>query len=161
MKPTIDVAIAPENIGLGKEFTADISLKNVKKIYAEDFEMKYDKEHLQYLGFEEVTGYKVYNKPIEQNGAVCLVASLGEKYGINEDTVVVKLKFKAKAKGITIVDATKARSADTEEEYDLEKDNYLEDSVIIEATDVNKSGTYTLVDLAIDARYFKYFALRC
>lgn len=38
------------------------------------------------------------------------------------------------------------------------RDNCLEDSVIIEATDVNKSGTYTLVDLAIDARYFKYFA---
>ncbi|WP_238656050.1 cohesin domain-containing protein [Paenibacillus piscarius] len=159
LKPTLDVVIAPEKVGLGKEFTADVSLKNVKNIYAEDFEVKYDKEHLQYLGFEEVTGYKVYNNPVDKNGAVrFVVASQGEEYGINEDTVVVKLKFKAKAKGTAIVDATKARIADTEEEYDLEKDNCLEDSVIIEATDVNKSGTYTLVDLAIDARYFKYFA---
>ncbi|WP_341347141.1 cohesin domain-containing protein [Paenibacillus sp. FSL H3-0469] len=159
LEPTLDVAIAPEKIGLGKEFTADISLKNVKDIYAEDFEVKYDKEHLQYLGFVEVTGYKVYNKPVDQNGAVrFIVASQGEEYGINEDTVVVKLKFKAKAKGTAVVDATKARIADTEEEYDLETVNCLEDSVIIEATDVNKSGTFTLVDLAIDARYFKYFA---
>lgn len=159
LKPTLDVAITPEKIGLGKEFTADVSLKNVKDIYAEDFEVKYDKEHLQYLGFEEVAGYKVYNKPVDQNGAVrFVVASQGEEYGINKDTVVVKLKFKAKAKGTAVVDATKARIADTEEEYDLEKDNCLEDSIIIEATDVNKSGTYTLVDLAIDARYFKYFA---
>lgn len=159
LKPTLDVSIAPEKIGLGKEFTADISLKNVKNIYAEDFEVKYDKEHLQYLGFEEVTGYKVYNKPVDQNGAIrFVVASQGEEYGINKDTVVVKLKFKAKAKGTAVVDATKARIADTEEEYDLETDNCLEDSIIIEATDVNKSGTFTLVDLAIDARYFKYFA---
>ncbi|WP_339250092.1 cohesin domain-containing protein [Paenibacillus sp. FSL P2-0089] len=159
LKPTLDVNIAPEKIGLGKEFTADISLKNVKDIYAEDFEVKYDKEHLEYLGFEEINGYKVYNKPIDQNGAVrFVVASQGEEYGINKDTVVVKLKFKAKSKGTAIIDATKARIADTEEEYDLERDNCLEDSVIIEATDVNKSGTYTLVDLAIDARYFKYFA---
>ncbi|MFC6649474.1 cohesin domain-containing protein [Paenibacillus rhizoplanae] len=159
LEPTLDVAIAPEKIGLGKEFTADISLKNVKNIYAEDFEVKYDKEHLQYLGFEEVTGYKAYNKPVDQNGAVrFVVASQGEEYGINEDTVVVKLKFKAKAKGTAVVDSTKARIADTEEEYDLETDNCLEDSIIIEATDVNKSGTFTLVDLAIDARYFKYFA---
>ncbi|MBP2114829.1 hypothetical protein J2Z70_005013 [Paenibacillus silagei] len=159
LKPTLDVNIAPEKIGLGKEFTAEISLKNVKDIYAEDFEVKYDKEHLQYLGFEEVTGYKVYNKPVDQNGAVrFIVASQGEEYGINDDTVVVKLKFKAKAKGTAVVDAIKARIADTEEEYDLEKDNCLEDSIIIEAMDVNKSDTYTLVDLAIDARYFKYFA---
>lgn len=159
LEPTLDVAIAPEKIGLGKEFTADISLKNVKDIYAEDFEVKYDKEHLQYLGFEEVTGYKVYNKPVDQNGAVrFVVASQGEDYAINEDTVVIKLKFKAKAKGTAVVDSTKARIADTEEEYDLETDNCLEDSIIIEATDVNKSGTFTLVDLAIDARYFKYFA---
>lgn len=159
LKPTVDVVITPEKIGLGKEFTADISLKNVKDIYAEDFEVKYDKEHLQYLGFEEVTGYKVYNKPVDQNGAVrFIVASQGEEYGINKDTVIVKLKFKAKAKGTAVVDATKARIADTEEEYDLEKDNCLEDSIIIEAMDVNKSGMYTLVDLAIDARYFKYFA---
>lgn len=159
LEPTLDVAIAPEKIGLGKEFTADISLKNVKDIYAEDFQVEYDKEHLQYLGFEEVTGYKVYNTPTDSNGAVrFVIASQGEEYGINKDTVVIKLKFKAKAIGTAVVDSTKARIADTEEEYDLETDNCLEDSIIIEATDVNKSGKFTLVDLAIDARYFKYFA---
>ncbi|WP_342562368.1 cohesin domain-containing protein [Paenibacillus sp. FSL R7-0345] len=157
--PTLDVTIMPEKIGLGKEFTADISLKNVNNIYAEDLELKYDKEHLQYLGFEEVTGYKVYNKPMDQNGTIrFIVASQGEAYGINEDTVILKLRFKAKAPGTAVVDSTKARIADTEEEYDLEAMNCLEDNIIIEATDVNKSGKFTLVDLAIDARYFKYFA---
>ncbi|WP_036703777.1 cohesin domain-containing protein, partial [Paenibacillus graminis] len=93
LDPTLDVAIAPEKIGVGKEFTADISLKNVKDIYAEDFEIRYDNKLLQYLGFEEVTGYKVYNNPTDQNGSVrFVVASQGEEYGINKDTVVIKLK---------------------------------------------------------------------
>ncbi|MNC10573.1 hypothetical protein D3C75_582270 [compost metagenome] len=114
---------------------------------------------MQYTGFEEITGYKVYNKPTDLNGALrFIVASQGENYGINKDTVILKLKFKAKAVGTALVDSTKARIADTEQEYDLEKENCLQDSILIEAADVNKSGQYTLLDLAIDARYFKYFA---
>ncbi|MBB6022465.1 hypothetical protein HNR77_003562 [Paenibacillus sp. JGP012] len=159
LKPTLDVVIVPEKIGLGQEFTADISLKNVKDIYAEDFELKYDNEHLQYIGFEEATGYKVYNKPVDQNGALrFVIASQGEEYGISKDTIILKLKFKAKAIGTAVVDSTKGRVANTEGEYDLDKENCLEDSIIIEASDVNKSGEYTLVDLAIDAKYFKYLA---
>ncbi|MEK3863572.1 cohesin domain-containing protein [Paenibacillus sp. FSL H7-0716] len=159
LNPTLDVTIEKEKVGVGQEFTAGITLKNVKDIYAEDFEIKYDNQHLQYLGFEEVAGYKVYNTPTDLNGTLrFIVASKGEDYGINKDTVILKLKFKAKAIGTAVVDSTKARIADTEQEYDLEKENCLEDSIIIEATDVNKSGEFTLVDLAIDARYFKYLA---
>ena len=158
-EPVLNVDIAKDKIGLGQEFVAEISLENAKDIYAEDFEMQYDKEHLEYLGFEEITGYKVYNKPTDLDGVLrFIVASQGEEYGIQKDTVILKLKFKAKAIGTAVVDSTKARIADTELEYDLKKENCLEDNILIEATDVNKSGQYTLVDLAIDAKYFQNLA---
>ncbi|WP_208607122.1 cohesin domain-containing protein [Paenibacillus typhae] len=158
-EPVLNVNIAKDKIGIGQQFVTEISLENVKDIYAEDFEIKYDVAHLEYLGFEEVTGYKVYNSPTDLNGVLrFIIASQGEEYGINEDTVILKLKFKAKAIGTAVVDSTKARIADSEQEYVLKQENCLEDSILIEATDVNKSGQYTLLDLAIDAKYFKYLA---
>jgi hypothetical protein len=68
---------------------------------------------------------------------------------------VLKLKFKAKAEGPGKVDALKARIADTEKEYDIEDINCLEDTIIVEGgQDVNRTGEYTLLDLAIDSYYY-------
>ncbi|RRJ66253.1 hypothetical protein EHV15_27550 [Paenibacillus oralis] len=110
------------------------------------------------MGYEEVAGYKVYNDPTDNNGNIrFIIASQGKDYGIDEDTVIVKLKFKAIAVGTGDVDALKGRIADTEQEYDLDEENCLQDTVTVVAPailDVNKSGEYTLVDLAIDAFYF-------
>jgi hypothetical protein len=155
LKPQLNVVIAEEKVNVGQEFTSNIVLKNVKDIYAEDFTIQYDNVHLEYLGFEEVSGYKVYNTPTDNNGTLrFVVASQGAAYGINAETTFLKLKFKAKAVGTGKVDGTKARIADTTTEFDLEEANCLEDTVIIENQDVNMSGEYTLLDLAIDGAHF-------
>ncbi|MNC31708.1 Cohesin domain protein [compost metagenome] len=154
--PQLDVVIAEEKVNVGQEFTSNIVLRNTTGIYAEDFTIQYDNVHLEYLGFEEVPGYKVYNAPTENNGTIrFVVASQGAGYGINSETVFLKLKFKAKAVGAGKVDATKGRIADTNTEFDLDEANCLEDTVIIQNQDVNMSGEYTLLDLAIDAAHFE------
>jgi hypothetical protein len=111
---------------------------------------------LNFVGFEEVPGYKIYNQPIDENGKLrFIIASQGEQYGITGETVFLKLKFTGKAKGTAKVDALECRIADTESEYDLNEDSCLEDSIEVEGIkDVNRSGEYTLVDLAIDGFYF-------
>ncbi|MEC0181979.1 cohesin domain-containing protein [Paenibacillus peoriae] len=155
--PVLDVAIDEDTVKIGQEFVANISLKNVEQIYAEDFTITYDTTLFKYVGYEEVTGYKVYYTPVEQSGSIrFIIASQGEKYGISKDTVIVKLKFKAINAGTGNVDALKGRIADTEQEYDLDEKNCLLDTITVKApiVDVNRSAEYTLVDLAIDGYYF-------
>ncbi|MCP1310300.1 cohesin domain-containing protein [Paenibacillus tyrfis] len=153
--PALEINIKEEKVKVGQEFVANIALKNVNNIYAEDFSIKYDNHLFEYLGFEEVTGYKVYNEPTDQNGTLrFIVASQGKNYGIKDDKPFLKVKFRAKAVGTGKVDATKCRIADTEREFDLEADSCLEDQVIVQNMDVNKSGEYTLLDLAIDSYYY-------
>ncbi|WP_246061828.1 cohesin domain-containing protein [Paenibacillus oralis] len=156
--PTLYVTIDDEKVVVGQEFVANISLKNVENIYAEDFTINYDTGLFEFVGYEEVTGYKVYNDPVDKNGSIrFIIASQGKDYGINEDTVIVKLKFRAIATGTGDVDALKGRIADIEREFDLDEENCLLDTVTVEEAplvDVNKSGEYTLVDLAIDGYYY-------
>lgn len=157
-RSSLDVIIAPETIKVGETFTADIALKNVQDIYAEDFSLSYDPTLVQYVGYEAVTGYKVYNETKDTPGALrFIIASQGKSFVINSDTTIVKLKFKAIAAGSAKIDALKARVADTTKEYDLETANVLEDTILIEKPrflDVDRSGQYTLLDLSLDAFYF-------
>ncbi|RED86221.1 cohesin domain-containing protein [Cohnella phaseoli] len=154
--PILNVVIENEKIKVGEQFTSDIVLENVSNIYAEDFKIDYDSNLLNFIGFEEVPGYKIYNQPTDENGKLrFIIASHGEQYGITGDKVFLKLKFSGKAKGTAKVDALECRIADTESEYDLNEDSCLEDSIVIEGIkDVNRTGEYTLVDLAIDGFYF-------
>lgn len=157
-RSSLDVIIAPETIKVGETFTADIALKNVQDIYAEDFSLSYDPTLVQYVGYEAVTGYKVYNETKDTPGALrFIIASQGKSFVINSDTTIVKLKFKAIAPGNAKIDALKAHIADTTKEYDLETANVLEDTILIEKPrflDVDRSGQYTLLDLSLDAFYF-------
>jgi hypothetical protein len=157
-RSSLDVIIAPESTTVGETFTADIALKNVQDIYAEDFSLSYDPTLVEYVGYEAVTGYKVYNETKDTPGALrFIIASQGKSYVINSDTTIVKLKFKAIAAGSAKIDALKARVADTTKEYDLETANVLEDTILIEKPrflDVDRSGQYTLLDLSLDAFYF-------
>ncbi|MDU5950047.1 MAG: cohesin domain-containing protein, partial [Paenibacillus macerans] len=158
LNPVLAVIINEDTVTVGQEFDATISLKNVDKIYAEDFTINYDTTLFKYLGYEEITGYKVYNESADKSGNIrFIIASQGEEYGIHEDTTILKLKFRAISIGTGDVDALRGRIADTEREFDLDEENCLLDSVIVEAVtvdDVNRSGEYTLVDLAIDGYYF-------
>ncbi|MCP3776466.1 hypothetical protein NLX71_24785 [Paenibacillus sp. MZ04-78.2] len=105
-------------------------------------------------------GYKIYNKPVDQNGNLrFIIASQGKEHGINDEKTFLKLKFKAKAAGTGKVDALKCRIADTEREFDLDETFCSEDSVTVEGVkDVNRSGEYTLLDLAIDGYYYGQLA---
>ncbi len=154
--PILDIIIDKEEIKVGEQFTSNVELKNVSNIYAEDFKINYDSSLLNYVGFEEIPGYKIYNQPTDENGKLrFIIASQGEQYGITGDKVFLKLKFSGKAKGTAKVDALECRIADTESEYDLNEDSCLEDSIeVVGPKDVNRSGEYTLVDLAIDGFYF-------
>jgi hypothetical protein len=154
--PELNLTITEDKVQIGDNFVANISLKNIHNIYAEDFTIKYDNTLFDYVGVEEVPGYKIYNNPTDTNGTLRFVmASRGKTYGINDETIFLKLKFKAKATGIGKVDATKCRLADTDHEFDLDAKGCNEDSVTVEALkDVNRSGEYTLLDLAIDGYYY-------
>ncbi|MCU6790854.1 cohesin domain-containing protein [Paenibacillus sp. WQ 127069] len=159
LEPTLNVVIAQEKISVGQEFIADIVLKNVANIYAEDFTVKYDNTRFDYLGFETVTGHQIYNQPTDQNGSLrFIVASQGANYGITGEKVFVKLKLRAKAVGTGKVDALKCRIADTNSEFDLGALACGEDTVTVENQDVNRSGEYTLLDLAIDGYYYGQLA---
>ncbi|MFC4302498.1 cohesin domain-containing protein [Cohnella boryungensis] len=154
--PTLNVVIDKEKIKVGEQFTSDIVLQNVSNIYAEDFKINYDSNLLNYVGFEEIPGYKVYNQPTDEDGKLrFIIASQGEQYGINGEQVILKLKFTGKETGIAKVDALECRIADTESEYDLGEESCTEDTIEIEGVkDVNRTGEYTLVDLAIDGFYY-------
>ncbi|WP_248931141.1 cohesin domain-containing protein [Paenibacillus hamazuiensis] len=155
-QPNLDIAIAETKVAVGDEIKANVVLKNVNNIYAEDFSVHYDNNRFEYLGIEEVSGYKIYNTPIDQNGTIrFIIASQGQAYGINGETIILKLKLRAKAAGTGKIDAFKCRIANTEREFDLDENSCLEDTVLIgDVQDVNKSGDYTLLDLAIDAYYY-------
>ncbi|MFD1991480.1 cohesin domain-containing protein [Paenibacillus nicotianae] len=155
---TLDVTIDKEKVKVGEGFIADLSLKKATNIYAEDFVVNYDATLMEYLGATEVPGYKVYNETNDKKGTLrFIVASQGKNYGISADTVFLKLKFKAIAVGTGKVDSLSGRIADTDNEYDIAPANALEDTILIEKPaflDVNRSGSYTLLDLSIDAFYF-------
>lgn len=155
---TLDVTIDKEKVKVGEGFIADLSLKKATNIYAEDFVVNYDATLMEYLGATEVPGYKVYNETNDKKGTLrFIVASQGKNYGISTDTVFLKLKFKAIAVGKGKVDSLSGRIADTDNEYDIAPANALEDTILIEKPaflDVNRSGSYTLLDLSIDAFYF-------
>lgn len=154
-RSVLDIDIVENRVRVGQEFTSNIILKDVAGIYAEDFTIQYNDNLFEFRGFEEIPGYKVYHAINHSNGTLrFIVASQGAEFGINSDTIFLKLKFKAKAVGIGKVDATQARIADTTAEYDLDAANCLEDTVVVESQDVNMSGEYTLLDLAIDAAHF-------
>jgi fibronectin type 3 domain-containing protein len=159
LEPTLNIVIAEEKVKVGQEFTANVELKNVTNIYAEDFTVKYDKTLFDYLGFETVTGHQVYNQPTDQNGNLrFIVASQGVNYGITGEKTFVKLKLRAKAVGVGKVDANKCRIADTASEFDLGEPSCGEDTVTVENMDVNRTGQYTLLDLAIDGYYYGQLA---
>ncbi len=158
--PTLDILASKERVRVGDTFTADAIFKNVTGIYAEDFKVNYDVTKFEYLGYEEIEGYKVCNATKgDDNTLRFIIVSKGKNMGITGEKAVVKLKFKAIAVGTGKVDALKGRIADTTDEYDLEEVNCLEDTVIVEAPkDVNRTGEYTLVDLALDGFYYQMAA---
>lgn len=156
-KVVLDVEPVKENIKLYEEVTADLTINNINQISAEDVKIKYDNEKLKFIGFEEVDGIKlVKDIQDDKNGVIrVILASKGESNIVNSKKALLKLKFKGIKQGEAIVDVTKGRVSDgIEMERDLTDEQCDEGKIIIEEIkDVNNSGEFTLLDLAIDARY--------
>lgn len=154
----IDVTSSADKVKVGSEFTSDIVLNNASNILAEDVTFTYDKTLFQYEGYTDITGLKVQKITNDTaTGTVRFIAaSLGGDNAITGNKSLIQLKFKAIAPGTGKIDATKGRVADQTTETDISADNCGEKSITVENAiiDVNKSGEYTLVDLADDAFYY-------
>lgn len=148
-----------DKIKVEEEITVDVYLNNVNKIYAEDFTVIYDQTIFEYIGCDEIEGLKVVKAINNEGNLRFIIASKGEEKSVDGSEIIVKLKFKAKSSGVSKIDATKARIANIENEWDLEEVNCGETTIIVEGClDVNRTGEFTLVDLAIDGYYYNLLA---
>jgi hypothetical protein len=152
----LDVTSASTTVNLGDEFTADIVLRNATGILAEDVTYTYDSKLFEYEGYADINGLKVQTVAADtKTGTVrFIVSSLGKNNAITGDKSLIQLKFKAIAGGTGKIDATKGRVADIATESDISPDYCGEITIVVQSADVNKSGDYTLVDLAIDSYYY-------
>lgn len=160
LKKEETVAINSEKLKYksGMEFKTQIELHNGLNICAEDLKLSYDRNRFEYVGIEEVNGIKVLREiHDEKNGELRLiVVSLGKINAVNGDKILVNLKFKGKINGKGKIDINRARIADNETvEKDILDENCGEVEIEIEGVkDVNRSGEFTLLDLAIDGWYY-------
>jgi YD repeat-containing protein len=146
-----------DNLKLGEEFTADIVLNNAVNICAEDLKITYDATLFKYTGAEEIPGLKIYKEVNQGIGTLrFIIASKGKQYAVNGQNALVRLKFEAIKPGKGLIDVEKGRIADNGTvEMDVASENCGEKTVTVLGTsDVNRSGEFTLLDLAIDAWYF-------
>ncbi len=153
--PVIDVT-SQDLVKVGDEFTADIVLNNVTNICAEDVKITYDTALFDYVGTQDITGLKLYSSTQHTPGALrFIVASLGKDNAVNGQKAILKLVFKAKAIGQGKIDVIKGRIADNGTlEMDVADENCGEKLITVQGKDVNRTGDFTLLDLAIDAWYY-------
>lgn len=157
IEESISIESQTNEVQIGKTFTIDVVLHNAKNICAEDVLLKYDQNLFEYLGSETIVGFKTYKEiPSSTEGAIrFIVASTGKDFAINGDKTFIKLKFKAKKQGTGIIDSVTARIADNGTlEKDLKIDLCGQKAITVKGIqDVNRSGSFTLLDLGIDAWY--------
>lgn len=153
--PSLDIE-SVSKIKEGQELVTDIVIHNVSDIYAEDIKIKYDTDLFEYVGYENVEGFEVYNSPEDKNGELrFIIASKGKENVAKDNTIIVKMKFTARKAGEGLIDITQGHIANMNDEFDIEEKNCGEKNIIIEAVkDVNLNGEFTLIDLAIDGYYY-------
>lgn len=137
-----------------KTVSANLIIDNIKDIAAEDVRIKYDSTKLKFLGMDEVDGIKLVKSYTQPGELRVIVASKGAANVVNAKKALLKLNFKGIAAGEVLVDVTKGRVSDSiTMENDLTDSECGQATIIIEdLKDVNNSGEFTLLDLAIDAR---------
>ncbi len=152
--------VEPEKskIKLNETVSTSLTIDNIKDIAAEDIRIKYDSTKLQFLSMDEVDGIKLVKSDTQPGELRAIVASKGAANVVNVKKTLLKLNFKGIAAGDALVNVTKGRVSDgIEMEKDLTDEQCgqatitIEDSVL---TDVNNSGEFTLLDLAIDGRHY-------
>ena len=150
--------IEPEKeiINLNENVTANITIDNIKEIAAEDIRIKYDFSKLQFLGLEEVDGIKVVKSEENDGELRVILASQGISNVVFMKKTLLKLNFQGIATGESLVDITKGRISDgITIERDLADEECGQAIITIEDyKDPSKDGEFTLLDLAIDGRYY-------
>lgn len=153
---TLTVTASPNKVKINQEFTTNIAIHNETNICAEDMKITYDTSLFTYEGAVGQTGTKIYKEDTSTPGTIRFItACQGKDTAATGDKGLITLKFKAKAKGIGKVDIIKGRIADNATlEKDVDDANCGEDTITVDGySDVNRSGSYTLLDLGIDAWY--------
>jgi|GEM_PF-2720532 len=156
-KPVLNVTAVNDKFKVNDEFTVDVVLSNVTKICAEDIRINYNTELFEYLGSEPTPGLKVYKEAQPITGTLrYIVASLGKDNAVTGEKALIKLKFRAKKAGQDKIDIIRGRIADNGTmEIDVEEVNCGDKLITVEGIkDVNRSGEFTLIDLAVDAWYY-------
>ena len=154
--------VEPNNkeVNLNNEINVDLTIANIKEIAAEDIRIKYDTSKLEFLGFEEVDGIKLINDQVNLGDFRFILASKGLNNVVNSKKTLLKLKFKAINSGDALIDVTKGRVSDgIKSEEDLTDSQCGQTTIkIIDPKDldkdVNRNGSFTLLDLAIDGRHY-------
>jgi uncharacterized protein YjdB len=152
--------IEPEKsqIKLKETVFANLTIDNIKEIAAEDARIKYDSSKLKFLGMTYVDGIKLVKDEEKEGELRVIVASKGTANIASSKKTLLKLNFQGIAAGDALVDISKGRVSDG---ITMEKDLTdqecgqaiikIEDAIL---DDVNHSGGFTLLDLAIDGRHF-------
>ena len=158
--PTLTNTTSSNKVKIGDEFTTDIAIHNVTNICAEDIKITYDSNLFEYVGATAQTGLKIYKEDTSTPGTVrFIVACQGKDNVATGDKNLIQLKFKAKSRGVGKVDIIKGRIADNATlEMDVADENCGEATIEIGGKDVNRTDSFTLLDLGIDAYYFGFNA---
>ncbi len=158
--PTLTATASAAKAKIGDEFTTDIAIHNVTNICAEDIKVSYDSNLFEYVGATAQTGLKIYKEDTSTPGTVrFIVACQGKDNVATGDKNLIQLKFKAKSRGVGKVDIIKGRIADNATlEMDVADENCGEATIEIGGKDVNRTDSFTLLDLGIDAYYFGFNA---
>ena len=158
--PALTATASADKTKIGDEFTTDIAIHNVTNICAEDIKITYDSNLFEYVGATAQTGLKIYKEDSSTPGTVrFIVACQGKDNVATGDKNLIQLKFKAKSRGVGKVDIIKGRIADNATlEMDVADENCGEATIEIGGKDVNRTDSFTLLDLGIDAYYFGFNA---
>ncbi|BAU27618.1 hypothetical protein DFP93_102134 [Aneurinibacillus soli] len=149
----MDIQAPQTTVAGGTTFTTYAIVKNAKDLYAEDVKVKYDTNLFEFVKAEPAsTGLHIYYEKQEAPGDLrFIVASNGEKYGVNGEAQLLKLTFKAKntpGKGkIDIATGLVADSKGTEVEATVDGEEITVTGGF--DADVNGDGKYSLGDVAI------------
>lgn len=92
---------APTQIAEGETFTVTLDANDVKELYQIEGYVYYDRENLQFLGYEPIGTFATESGSVsveESNGKVSIVASTKQDQPLKSDSGIVQLKFKAGSK---------------------------------------------------------------
>ncbi|MDK8179764.1 cohesin domain-containing protein [Paenibacillus sp. UMB4589-SE434] len=110
---TLDIESAKDKVFLNETFTVQAVLKNATNIYAEDFNVQYDKTRFQLVSVTAADHMGLFHKGNVSDDTIRLItASLGKEHGINGNGTLVNFTFKAIGLGKGKVDATRGKIAD-------------------------------------------------